>query len=101
MSAYFVVTYDIADPEAYAKYNPGSNHITGSTVAKHGGEIIAAGDDCIRISGTERQMKVIIKFPNSGAAEAWHADPEYATAKSIRLNSTYNINAFIIDGLSD
>jgi uncharacterized protein (DUF1330 family) len=101
MSAYFVVTYDIADKQEYAKYNPGSNHITASTVAKHGGELIAAANDCIRLSGTERQMKVIIKFPNSEAAEAWHADPEYADAKHIRMNSTTNINAFIIDGLSD
>lgn len=101
MSAYFVVTYDIADRQEYAKYNPGSNHITGSTVAKHGGEIIVAGNDCIWMSGTERQMKVIIKFPNSEAAEAWDADPEYAAAKNIRLNSTNNINAFIIDGLSN
>ena len=97
MSAYLVVTYDIVNQEEFAKYNPGSLPIIGQTIAKHGGEIIAAGHDCVRISGDEQDVKIIMKFPSSEAAQAWHDDPEYAEAKAIRLSSTKNTNAFIID----
>lgn len=99
MSVYFVITYDIENKEEYRKYNPGSNHITAQTVMNHGGEIIAAGDDCIQLQGKKCDMKVIIKFPSSDAAKAWHDDPEYAAAKAIRVGATTNINAFIIDHL--
>jgi len=101
MSSYFIVTYDVANREEYKKYNPGSNHITGQTVAKHEGEIIAATTDSINLGGEERDMKVIIKFPNREAALAWNEDPEYAAAKTLRLASTKNIDAYIIDGLSE
>lgn len=97
MTAYFIVTYDVSDPEQYAQYNPGSNHITGATVAKHGGEIIVATNDVIRLHGADTATKVIIQFPSREAAQAWDNDPEYAPAKAIRLASTKNINAFIVD----
>jgi uncharacterized protein (DUF1330 family) len=100
MTAYFVVTYDVADPKQYAKYNPGSNHITAGTVAKHGGEIIVATNEGVCLSGENAAMKVIIQFPNRAAAQAWHNDPEYAPAKAIRLAATTNVNAFIVDKLT-
>ena len=99
MTAYFIVTYDVSDPEKYVQYNPASNHITGSAVAKHGGEIIVATNDVIRLHGADTAMKVIIQFPSREAAQAWDNDPEYAPAKAIRLASTKNINAFIVDKL--
>ena len=99
MAAYFVITYDIADSVQYAQYNPGSNHITGNTVAKHGGEIIVASNDALRLHGAETAMKVIIQFPSREAALAWDNDADYAKAKAIRLASTKNINAFIVDKL--
>jgi len=97
MSAYFVVTYNISNQDEYAKYNPGSMPTIVQTITKHGGEILVAGHDCVRLNGDEQDVKVIIKFPSSEAAQAWHDDPDYAEAKAIRLGSTTNINAFIID----
>jgi uncharacterized protein (DUF1330 family) len=44
-------------------------------------------------------MRVIIQFPSRDAALAWHDDPEYAQAKAIRLASTTNIDAYIVDKL--
>ena len=44
-------------------------------------------------------MKVIIQFPSREAALAWDNDADYAKAKAIRLASTKNINAFIVDKL--
>ncbi|MGF1681488.1 DUF1330 domain-containing protein [Photobacterium minamisatsumaniensis] len=97
MTAFLIVTYDITDAELYAQYNPGSNHITGRTIAKHGGELIVATNDGIQPSGDKAEMKVIIQFPSRDAAQAWHDDPEYAEVKAIRLASTNNVNTFIVD----
>jgi len=99
MTSYFIVNYNVSDAEKYAQYNPGSNHITASTVAKHGGNIIVASNDGLSLTGTATQMRVIIEFPNREAALAWHEDPEYAAAKAIRLASTKNIDAYIVDKL--
>lgn len=99
MSAYFIATYDISNPEEFAKYNPGSLPIIMKTITKQGGEVLVAGHDCIRLSGDEQDVKIFIKFPSKEAAQAWLDDPEYAEAKAIRLSSTTNINAFIIDQL--
>lgn len=99
MTVYFIVNYDVEDPERYAEYNPGSNHITATTVAKHGGEIIVATQDALCVSGDSALMKVIIQFPSREAALAWHDDPEYAPAKAIRLSSTKNVTAYIVDQL--
>lgn len=98
MSAYFVALYNISDPDLYAKYNPGSMPILMQTMAKHGGSVVAAGHDCIRLSGEEHDSKVILKFPTKEAAQSWHDDPDYAEAKAIRLGSTTDLNVFIIDG---
>ncbi len=97
MSAYLVATYNISNQEEYAKYNPGLLPIIVQTITKHGGEILVAGHDCVRLSGDEQDVKILLKFPSSEAAQAWHDDPEYAEAKTIRLGSTTNINSFIID----
>ncbi|MEZ8321848.1 DUF1330 domain-containing protein, partial [Vibrio splendidus] len=51
MTAYYVVNYDIADEELYAQYNPGLNHVTANTVAKHGGEILVATSEGQTLSG--------------------------------------------------
>lgn len=99
MTVYFVVNYDVSDAEQYAKYNPGSNHITAATVAKHGGEIIVATNDGLNLAGNAAQVRVIIQFPSKEAAMAWHDDPEYVQAKAIRLASTTNIDAYIVDKL--
>ncbi|MGI2171451.1 DUF1330 domain-containing protein [Shewanella sp. MF05960] len=99
MSAFFIINYDVTEPEMYAKYNPGSNSITAGTVAKHGGTILAASGSGIDLMGQQGQIKVIIEFPNSQAAKAWLDDPEYAPAKAIRLAATDNINQYIVDGL--
>ncbi len=99
MTAYFILTYDIADPEQYTKYNPGSNELTGSTIAKHGGELLAATNEGLQLDGHDADIKVVLQFPSRSAAQAWVDDPDYAPAKAIRLASTKNLNAFIVDKL--
>ncbi|MDR9829254.1 DUF1330 domain-containing protein [Vibrio sp. FNV 38] len=99
MTVYFVINYDVVDTELYAQYNPGLNHVTASTIAKHGGEILVATNETQTVSGRDLQMKVIIQFPTHEAALAWHEDPGYAEAKAIRLAATTNVDAYIVDRL--
>lgn len=99
MTVYYVVNYDIADAELYAQYNPGLNHVTANTVAKHGGEILVATNESQTLLGRCLQMKVIIQFPSREAALAWDNDAEYREAKRIRIASTTNIESYIVDKL--
>ncbi|OEE74745.1 DUF1330 domain-containing protein [Vibrio genomosp. F6] len=99
MTVFFILNYDVSDPEQYSLYNPGSIGITAATIAKHGGEILVATNEGHIVDGEMAQMKVVVQFPNKEAALAWHDDPEYAKVKQIRLNSTTNINSFIVDKL--
>jgi uncharacterized protein (DUF1330 family) len=94
MTAYAVFTYDVKDPDTYAKYNPGSMGVILETLGKHGGEILAATGDSHWVEGS-RHVTVIIKFPSVDAAKAWIDDPDYAEAKAIRLSSTENIINFV------
>jgi|GEM_PF-518274 len=97
MPAYLIATYNIADPETYAKYNPGSLGVIMKTIGKHGGQVLIAGHDCVRLAGDEKDVKIMIKFPSSDAAIAWDDDPEYAEVKGLRLSSTKDIDCYIID----
>lgn len=97
MAAYLTFMYNISNPEEYAKYNPGSIPTIMQTLINHGGEVLAAGHDCVQLHGEKMDVKVFLKFPDSQAAQAWLDDPDYAEAKAIRLSSTKDINAFIID----
>lgn len=89
MSAYLIASYDVSDPTTYAKYNPGSLGLIMETVGRHGGTVLAAGTDHHWMAG-DRHALVMIEFPSVDAAKAWEADPDYATVKSLRLESTSN-----------
>lgn len=99
MATLLIVTYNIDDADTYAKYNPGSLETIGKTIAKHGGEILAADPSSEFMAGDKRDVVVVLKFPDADAAKAWHDDPEYAAAKEIRLSSTSNITAMLVTTL--
>jgi uncharacterized protein (DUF1330 family) len=89
MPGYFIASYDVNDPEEYAKYNPGSMDVLMGTMTKHGGKVLVAGPQDDWIAG-KRNALVVIEFPTVEAAKAWTEDPEYAKIKPFRLNSTTN-----------
>lgn len=89
MSAYLIIAYDVSDPERYAEYNPGSLPTIMQTVQKHGGKVLVAGAKPNWHAGNRKAL-VVMEFPSVDAAEAWEADPDYASAKEIRLASTTN-----------
>jgi len=98
MSAYLVISYDISDADGYTRYNPGSMGAIMATVAKHGGSIVWAGPQANVIDGAASHTSICLKFATAEAANAWHDDPDYAAAKAIRLATTSNISAFVMNG---
>ena len=98
MAALLIVTYDVTDPDKFAEYNPGSIGEIMDTVAKHGGEAVAAGPPDV-VMGDPEGVAVCISFPDADAAKAWLDDDEYAPLKAIRHGSTSNIREYIVPGL--
>ena len=89
MAAYFIASYDVSDPDTYAKYNRGSIPVILQTMEKHGGKLLCAGDGNEWIAG-ERKMVILMEFPSVDAAQAWVSDEEYGAVKGLRISSTAN-----------
>lgn len=88
-----IITYDVTDADAYAKYNPGSLETIGATLAKHGGQLVAAEHGSEYLSGEKRDMVVVLRFADTAAAKAWHEDPDYLPARALRFAATTNTTA--------
>ena len=81
MPAYFICTMSIHDPETYRKYTA----LTPPTLARYGARFLTRGEPVTTAEGpafTERM--VILEFPDSAAALAWHADADYQSASAFR-----------------
>lgn len=94
MTAFLVFTYDISDPEAYAKYNPAGMGTIMETLMRHGGEVLAAGP-AKAAEGTGKHTHVPLKFPSEEAAQAWLDDPDYAPLRKIRRGATTHNYAWL------
>lgn len=90
MSAYFILTQTITDPEKYQKeYIPGVLPF----LAKHKGEVIVADFEATPIQGDPAKSVVVLKFPSEQAIRDFIDDPDYKPAKDLRLAITTNANA--------
>lgn len=90
MSAYFILTQTITDPERYAtEYIPGVMPF----LAKYGAEVLAADFEATALQGDPASGVVVIKFPSEEKIQEWVNDPEYKPVKDLRLSITTNANA--------
>ena len=81
MSAYFICTMVIHDPETYRKYTA----LTPATLARYGGRFLTRGDTVLTVEGpafTERL--VLIEFPDQDTALSWYNDADYQSAAEFR-----------------
>jgi len=86
MPVYLIANYDVEDSEAHDSYILAADPI----LVKHGGEILAAGDEVKELEGQARMVNVIIKFESEASAMDFYNDPDYKRVKQIRLDSTKN-----------
>jgi uncharacterized protein (DUF1330 family) len=95
MSAYFVVTIDIRDPEGYEEYRRRAP----ATIAAHGGKYLARGGETHVLEGHWAPTRlVILEFPSVERGKAWWNSPEYVEIRKIRY-ATADSSMVLIGGL--
>lgn len=81
MTAYFVCTMKVHDPETYRRYTA----LTPATLAKYGGRFLTRGDEVETVEGEEfTERLVLLEFPDRETALAWHKDADYQSAAAFR-----------------
>ena len=90
MSAYFILTQTITDPERYQEeYIPGVLPF----LAKYKAEVVVADFNATPLQGEPAKGVVVIKFPSEQVIQDFMDDPEYKPVKDIRLAITTNASA--------
>jgi len=95
MSVYYVNSYNIDDPETFAKYPP----LATAIINKYGGKVLAADTEAISIEGKGKMMNAIVQFPSQEAALNCYNDPEYKEVRKIRINTTSEGTMILAKGL--
>ena len=96
MSAYVLAQIQIDDVDGYAKYLAGFMPI----FARHGGELLATSKNETHIVEGDWAYPgtVIMKFPDTKAAQDWLADPEYQALAEHRKRSA-RANLVLVEGV--
>lgn len=90
MSAYYILTQTVTDPQRHlpeyvAKALP--------FVAKHKGELIVGELEAKKLQGDPAKGVVVLRFPSEQAIQDWLSDPDYQPIKKIRMSLTTDANA--------
>ena len=93
MAVFYIGSYDIIDPDAFAKYPP----IVLALLPKYGGQVLASDTAGVLVEGTARTMNAIIRFPSKEAALGLYNDPAYQEAKRIRQASTTHTSMVLVE----
>jgi len=97
MTAYLIISYDIADADRFADYNPGKRAEIGETINNFGGRVLAGGPAEATV-GSAPSTTVLVSFPDVEAAKAWQSNDAYAPLKAIRYEATTNISEVLVEG---
>lgn len=90
MSAYYILTHTVTDPQRYdqeyvAKVVP--------FLAKHAAELIVVELEATPLQGDPAKGVVVLRFPSEQAIRNFVDDPDYQPIKQIRMDLTTNANA--------
>ena len=90
MSAYFVLTQTVPDPQKY-----GQEYVAKILpfLEKHGAEVIVAELEAKPLQGNPAKGVVVLRFPSEQAILDFIDDPDYQPIKAIRLGLTTNASA--------
>jgi uncharacterized protein (DUF1330 family) len=95
MPVYYIISYNIDDPEMFAKYPP----LAIAIINKYGGKVLATDTEALNIEGKGKMMNVIVQFPSREAALNCYNDPEYKEVKKLRINATSETTMVLAKGL--
>lgn len=93
MAVFYIGSYDIVDPDAFAAYPP----VVLALLPRYGGEVLASDTAGVLVEGTRRTMNAIIRFPSKEAALGLYNDPDYQAAKRIRQAATTNVSMVLVE----
>jgi uncharacterized protein (DUF1330 family) len=81
MTAFFVATVTVKQPEAFQEYAQRS----APTFAAHGGELVLRGKLGEVLAGSAgHQATAVVRFPDMAALKAWYASADYQALIPIR-----------------
>ena len=90
MPYYALNLFDLADNEDYVAYSRRSL----DAVRKHGGELVALGEKAGEIGRgsdvPQRQLMILVAWPDAAAVQAFRDDPELEDLHPLRENGTEN-----------
>lgn len=90
MSAYYILTHTITDPQKYGQeYIPGVMPF----LAKYKAEVLVAEFEATPLQGNPAKGAVVLRFPSEQAVRDFVSDPAYQPVKQLRLSITTNANA--------
>jgi uncharacterized protein (DUF1330 family) len=81
MSAFFIATSTIKDPEKFAEYGAKA----GASLASYGGNLVIKGKAVKALAGASNHQAVgIIRFADMEALNAWYQSPAYQALIPLR-----------------
>ena len=83
MSAYFIGSFVVNNPEPFAAYPPAFL----PTIVPHGGEVIVADLQCEVVEGDPLPITVVMRFPDKDSIRAWYNSPEYQSIIHLRQDN--------------
>jgi uncharacterized protein (DUF1330 family) len=90
MSAYFILTHTITDPQKYAQqYIPQVLPF----LAKYKADVVVVDLEATSLEGNPAKGVVVLRFPSEQAIRDFLADPGYQPVKQIRMGITVNGSA--------
>ncbi len=94
MPAYLVANYDVTDPDQYREYQKGA-----APIMAGGGKLIVLDPASVAKEGDAAAQTVVIEYPTKEAALAAYESEDYQAVIGLRLGSTANGRAVIVDGM--
>jgi len=84
MSAFFVATATIKNPEKVQEYAKKASE----TFATYGGEFVVRGKfNSILVGSANHHAVAVVKFPSMDALNAWYNSPEYQAIVPLRIEA--------------
>ena len=94
-SAYIIAHVTVTNPVQYEEYKKWS----GAAIQAHGAEVCVRGGKVEVLEGDwVPERLVILKFPDVEAAKAFHASPDYGTARSARQGAAV-MRMIVVEGV--
>ena len=83
MAYYFVVNYDVSDPEMHDRYV----QLVRPTLGLYGGRPLIADYEPNDMEGKSREILVVLEFASRDAAMSWYNSPEYQAIIKLRTDA--------------